>query len=274
MLMRKLAAIMFLLGSLMWQPMLAQEVANIVKAYPRGKNIVVEYDLGADADFVRLYVSLDGGATYRGPLQQVSGDVADVEAGFGHSILWDVLKELGLESFDNETVRFKLGLKLKERWPRETFVTLNAAYSFAPQGSLGFSVGQVKHFGWFVSAMTNGNFGGFRFDGECDKQGLLSDGHLMTYTGEVSKMRFSVMAGGLMRVKGPLLLRAGVGYGNRTMRWKTTDNEWYRNKAFSWQGLDLSAGAQVHWHGLVVSLEAVTTQFQYVETKIGIGYAF
>lgn len=209
---------MFLLGSLMWQPMLAQEVANIVKAYPRGKNIVVEYDLGADADFVRLYVSLDGGATYRGPLQQVSGDVADVEAGFGHSILWDVLKELGLESFDNETVRFKLGLKLKERWPRETFVTLNAAYSFAPQGSLGVSVGQVKHFGWFVSAMTNGNFGGFRFDGECDKQGLLSDGHLMTYTGEVSKMRFSVMAGGLMRVKGPLLLRAGVGYGNRTMR--------------------------------------------------------
>ena len=55
------------------QPLLAQEVADIVKAYPRDKSIVVEYDLGVDADFVRLFVSLDGGVTYRGPLQQVSG---------------------------------------------------------------------------------------------------------------------------------------------------------------------------------------------------------
>ena len=45
--------------------------------------------------------------------------------------------------------------KKTNRW--ETFITLNGSY--APF-SMGFSVGMVKRFGWFVSAMTNGSFTG------------------------------------------------------------------------------------------------------------------
>ena len=265
---------MFWLGMMLMQPCVAQEKTDIVKAYPQGKNIVVEYDLGADADFVRLYVSLDGGVNYRGPLQQVSGDVADVKAGFGRSIVWDVLKELNQQSFDNETVRFKLGVKLKERWPKETFVTFNAAYSFSPQVSFGFSVGQVKRFGWFVSVMTNGNFSGFEPDGDCDRDGFIEGNFLPYYTGETSKTRLSAMAGGLMKVSDHLCLRLGLGYGNSTLLWHTEDGRWLRNTAYSAAGLDLSAGVQLHLNGFVVSAEAVTTQFQTVEAKIGIGYAF
>lgn len=272
--MKRILVIMVLLGAMMLQRALGQEAANIVRAYPRGKAIVVEYDLGADADLVRLSVSLDGGNTYRGPLQQVSGDVTDVKVGFGHTIVWDVLKELAVDEFENDNVRFKLGVKLKKRWPKETFVTFNAAYSFSPQASFGVSVGQVKRFGWFVSLMTNGSFGGFRYDGDCDREGFVDGNYYPYYTGESSKMRLSVMAGGLMRVTGPLLLRVGLGYGNRTLRWQTTEGHWYRNTAFSCQGLDLSAGLQLHWYGFVGSLEAVTTQFNYLETKIGLGYAF
>lgn len=258
----------------MASPSLAQETAEIVKAYPRGKAIVVEYDLGADADFVRLSVSLDGGNTYRGPLQQVSGDVADVKAGFGHTMVWDVLKELEVDEFENDQVRFKISVKLKERWPKETFVTLNAAYSFSPQASFGISIGQVKRFGWFVSVMSNGNFGGFSYDGDCDREGFIEGNFLPYYTGETSKMRLSVMAGGLMKVSDHLCLRLGFGYGNSTLLWHTEDGRWLRNTAYSASGLDLSVGVQLHLNGFVVSAEAVTTQFQTVETKIGIGYAF
>ena len=272
--MRNKAFILFWLGMMLMQPCVAQEKTDIVKAYPQGKNIVVEYDLGADADFVRLYVSLDGGVNYRGPLQQVSGDVADVKAGFGRSIVWNVLKELNQQSFDNETVRFKLGVKLKERWPKETFVTFNAAYSFSPQVSFGFSVGQVKRFGWFVSVMTNGNFSGFEPDGDCDRDGFIEGNFLPYYTGETSKTRFSAMAGGLMKVSDHLCLRLGLGYGNSTLLWHTEDGRWLRNTAYSAAGLDWSAGVQLHLNGFVVSAEAVTTQFQTVEAKIGIGYAF
>lgn len=266
--------LLFGLCCLMLTSAWSQETAKIVRAYTQKKSIVVEYDLAEDADFVRLFVSLDGGITYRGPLQQVSGDNVDVKAGYGRSIVWDALKELHVEEFDNRQVRFKLNIILKERWPHETFVTLNAAYSLAPQGSLGFSVGQVKRFGWFVSLMSNGSFSGFHADGDCDAQGFLPDGHLMQYTGEVAKTRLSIMAGGMMRLHGPWIARVGVGYGNHTVCWQTTDDAWYRNTAYSLQGIDLSAGVQLHWKGFVTSLDAVTTQFQDVELKIGLGYAF
>lgn len=271
--MRKMRLFWVLL-SFLSLPVMAQETVEIVRAFPQRKAIVVEYDLAADADLVRLFVSLDGGATYQGPLQQVSGDVTDVMAGFGRNIVWDVMKELGVNEFQNDQVRFKLNVVLKERWPQETFVTLNAAYSLAPQGSIGFSVGQLRRFGWFVSVMSNGNLSGFYANGNCDGQGYLPDGHLMHYTGEVSKMRLSVMAGGMMRIKGPWIARVGIGYGNRTLCWQTVDGEWYRNTAYSVQGIDLSAGVQLNWRRLALSFEAVTTQFQQTELKLGVGVAF
>jgi hypothetical protein len=272
--MRKMILLFTLFASLAISSVQAQETVEITRAFTNRKAIVVEYDLAGDADYVRLFVSLDGGTTYRGPMEQVSGDVADVKAGFNRRIVWDVLKELDVESFENDQVRFKLSILLKERWPRETFITLNAAYGMAPQGAVGFSGGQVKRFGWFVSVMTNGNLSGFTFDGDCDAQGFLPNGHLMPYTGEVSKTRLSVMAGGMMRLRGPWIARVGVGYGNRTLRWQTTDGEWYRNTDFSQSGIDLSAGLQLHWRRMAFSLEAVTTQFKNIETKIGIGIVF
>jgi hypothetical protein len=47
-----------------------------------------------------------------------------------------------------------------------------------------------------------------------------------------------------------------------------------RNTASSISGVDVSAGLQFHFAGFVVSAEAVTTSFQTVEAKIGLGYAF
>ena len=157
---------------------------------------------------------------------------------------------------------------------RVTFVTANAAYSFAPQASFGLSVGQVKRFGWFVSMMTNGNFSGFSYAGDCDAQGYTSEGYLLAYSGEVSKMRLSVIGGGVIHVAKPLYARVGIGYGNRTLRWKTESGKWMRNADFSTAGLDLSAGLQLHLKGFVVSTEAVTTNFKTLEAKIGLGYSF
>ena len=249
----------------------AQQIVNVSQ---KGNSIVVEYDLANAADFVRLYVSLDGGETYRGPLKEVSGDLNDVPAGYYHRIEWNVLKEFETDAFENDQVRFKLSVKLKEKWYKETFVTFNGAYAFLPQASFCFSVGQVKHFGWFVSVMTNGNFSGFNYANDCDNSGFITGGYLPPYTGERSKMRLSVMAGGMMRLSGPLCARIGVGYGNRTMRWQVADGTWNRNTGSSFEGVDLSAGLQLNLKGFVISLEAVSTQFQTIEGKLGLGLAF
>ena len=250
-------------------PALGQQIVDV---HQSGDKIVVEYDLSHPAEFVRLYVSTDGGDTYRGPLKQVEGDIKDVPSGYNRSITWDVLKEF--KTFESDNVRFKLSIKLKEKWTKATFVTANAAYSFAPQASFGFSAGQVKHFGWFVSVMTNGSLSGFSYDADCDGDGYTAEGYLPTYTGDKSKTRLSVTGGGVMRLTGPLSVRVGVGYGNRTLRWKTSDGSWNRVKEFSSAGIDLSAGLQLNIGGFAASLEAVTTQFQTVEGRIGLGITF
>lgn len=249
----------------------AQQIVNVSQ---KDNSIIVEYDLSSPAEFVRLYVSLDGGENYRGPLTEVSGDLNNVPAGYNHSITWNILKEFNTDAFEEDNVRFKLSVKLKEKWYKETFVTFNGAYSFLPQASFGFSVGQVWHFGWFVSVMTNGNFSGFEYAEDCDANGYATGGYLPSYTGDRSKMRLSVMGGGVMRLSGPLCARIGVGYGNRTMRWKVSDGSWNRIKDSSFEGVDLSAGMQLNLRGFVVSLEAVTTQFQTVEGKVGLGFSF
>lgn len=76
----------------------------------------------------------------------MKGDVNNVAAGFNRSLTWDVVKEF--KTLEGDNIKFKLSIKLKEKYYKETFFTLNGAYSDAPQLSYGFSVGQVKHFGW------------------------------------------------------------------------------------------------------------------------------
>lgn len=154
------------------------------------------------------------------------------------------------------------------------FGTLNFAYSAAPQISFGFSIGQVKRFGWFVSVMTNGSFKGFSAAGNCDADGYLDDGSLPLYTGETAKDRLSVIAGGMMSLTDMLYVRVGVGYGVRNLCWQTEDGQYYRNMAYSVSGVDVSAGLQAHFGMFVVSVEAVTTNFKTLEGKLGFGVAF
>lgn len=153
------------------------------------------------------------------------------------------------------------------------FATANFAYSFAPQASFGFTVGQVKRFGWFVSAMSNFGFKAIQYDYTADADGYV-DGEIPAYSGESCTTRISVLGGALMKVTDPLYIRAGVGYGMRVKSWYTKDGQLVKMPDDSWSGVDLTVGAQLHLNGFVLSLDAVTTSFKDVEAKVGVGYAF
>ena len=184
--------------------------------------------------------------------------------------------EKGEVTVEDTAVVVKVNLKAipKEKKAADskvTFVTLNGSY--APF-SMGFSVGQVKRFGWFVSAMSNGSFTGMGNLSEADTEGFLEDGHLPMYNGTKASDRLSVIAGGVMRVADPLYVRVGLGYGVCNLCWQDKEQQWYKIKEYSFQGVDMSVGVQAHLGGVVVSLEAVSTNFQTLEGKVGVGYGF
>lgn len=157
--------------------------------------------------------------------------------------------------------------------PSVWFATANFAYSLSPQASFGVTFGQVKRFGWFVSAMSNFSFKALQNDYIADADGYVN-GNYPAYSGESCSTRISILAGGMMKVANPLYVRVGVGYGMRVKSWYTADGYLVKMSDDSWSGIDLTAGLQLHLSGFVLSLDAVTTSFKDVEAKIGVGWSF
>ena len=75
----------------------AQDVKNI-ESIRKDSTIVVKYEI-VNTDFnqqfdVSLYVSRDGGQTYEGPLEAVSGDVGKGIREGKHRITWNAVKDI------------------------------------------------------------------------------------------------------------------------------------------------------------------------------------
>ncbi len=89
----------------------AQTVSKVT-AEQQGNAMVVHYDLTTDSPCeVSLFVSLNGGKTWTGPLLRVSGDVGKDISGGSHTIRWEVLEEL--EQLVGNNIQFKVLAKGK-----------------------------------------------------------------------------------------------------------------------------------------------------------------
>ena len=245
-------------------------IVSIVYDEKRGSYILCLRGVDQDWRYIQIDISKNGFMQY--PMEAIQIKNGEYLA-YKLSPMYNI-EESPLEEPTSITVYDEPNLKPEDRWHKETFVTANVAFSFAPQWSFGFCVGQVKHYGWFVSAMTNGSFTGMSNLTQVDTEGFLEDGHLPMYNGTKATDRLSVIAGGMMRVAKPLYVRVGVGYGVHNLCWQDKELNWYKIKEYSFQGVDVSAGMQAHLGGFVLSLEAVTTNFKTLEGKLGVGYVF
>jgi hypothetical protein len=261
------------------QTLMAQQdnVTNI-RAVQNDKMVTITYDLKTKSN-VRLLISIDDGQNYTDTMK-VSGYVNRVvPAGKNRTIRWQAFNDLGYGDYPE--IRFKFITqeppqpqtpKVK-RIPKITFITLNGAYTNTQSPSVGFTVGQVKKFGWFASVMSGFNFAGLAPAAVSDAEGYVGD-ILPFYKDEYAQTVLSIMGGGVMRLNDMMYVKAGVGFGNRSLSWKTLDDRWVRNSGYSAVGVDVSAGMMFRFGGFVLSLDAVTTNFSIFEGKIGLGYSF
>ena len=144
------------------------------------------------------------------------------------------------------------------------FITLNAAYSIAPQTSFGFSFGSVKKVGWFVSAMSNFDFIGFNTIDKPYEEVIL--------TGNAKDTRISVTGGVITKIGGPVYFKAGAGYGMIIRCCETASGDYVEYTPNTYKGVDLTAGLQLNLRNLTIGIDAVTTNFQMMEIKLGIGF--
>lgn len=143
------------------------------------------------------------------------------------------------------------------------FLTLNYAYSIAPQQSYGLTCGSVKNSsGWFVSVMSNFDFRGWKSSEDSSGEIIL--------TGRSSNSRLSLMCGFICG-KGPVGVRFGAGYGLRFKSWEAEDGVWYKYAHDSYSGLDLSVGLQANLIGCSLTADFLLADFRVVEFKFGLG---
>ena len=144
------------------------------------------------------------------------------------------------------------------------FITLNAAYSSAPQTSFGISFGSVKEVGWFVSAMSNFDFTGFNTIDKSYEEVIL--------TGNTKSTRISVIGGVVANIGGPVYFKAGAGCGMILRCCETATGDYVEYTPNAYKGVDLTAGLQLNLRNLTLGIDAVTTNFQMTEIKLGIGF--
>lgn len=269
---RLIAAILLLMGV---QTLMAQEHVTNIRAKQEDKMVTIKYDLSTRSE-VKLLISVDDGQHYTDTMK-VTGMVDKiVPQGKNKVIRWHAFKDLGYGDYPE--IRFKFiteekPLQKPKRIPKITFITLNGAYTNTQNPSMGVTFGQVEKFGWFASVMSGFHFGGLFPAAVGDENGFVGE-DLPFYKDEYAHTALSIMGGGVMRLNDAMYLKAGLGFGNRSLSWKTLDDRWVRNSAYSAVGVDVSAGMMFNFGGFILSLDAVTTNFKIFEGKIGLGYSF
>ena len=270
-----LVLLSLLLGS---QIAVAQDHVTNIRAVQNDKMVTITYDLNVRSD-VRLFISIDDGQTYADTMKVTGYVNRIVPQGKNRTIRWQAFNNLGYGDYPE--IRFKFVTKDAQqtqapkvkRIPKITFITLNGAYTNTENPSVGFTFGQVQKFGWFASVMSGFNFAGLAPAAVSDAEGFVGE-DLPFYKDEYAKTVLSVMGGGVMRLNDMMYLKAGVGFGNRSLSWKTLDDRWVRNGGYSAVGVDVSAGMMFRFGGFVLSLDAVTTNFSIFEGRVGLGYSF
>ena len=75
----------------------------------------------------------------------------------------------------------------------------------------------------------------------------------------------------MAKIGGPVYLKLGAGYGMIVRACETISGEYVEYTPNTYKGVDLSAGLQLNLRNITIGIDAVTTNFQMTEIKIGIG---
>ena len=104
--MKKIKLLILLLVVVQTSFVAAQKVSNI--AYRQEQStIIVSYDLETKTPCkINLFVSINGGTTWQGPLTKVTGDVGAKIASGSHKITWNVLEEF--EELRGDKIQFQV----------------------------------------------------------------------------------------------------------------------------------------------------------------------
>ena len=262
--------------------MAQQDNVTNIRAVQQDKMVTITYDLKERSD-VRLLISIDDGEHYTDTMKVTGFINRVIPPGKNRTIRWKAFQDLGYG--DYPLIRFKFITQdpkpaqstpvVTHKKGMKTFATLNGSYGSSGIPMVGFTVGQYDKFGWFVTLMTGLDFDymGYQVVDHCRRDGYI--GNILPFFNPESKISaVSGMVGGLMRLNDAIYVKAGLGYGMRSVAWQLWEGNYVTNDGFSAHGVDASAGFLFDLNRFVLTIDGVTTNFHVFEGRLGLGFRF
>lgn len=245
----------------------AQNITN-VDANQEGKAIAITYDLGEKSN-ISLYISYNNGKDKTLiPSKYTSGDIGlKIIPGKSKKILWKVLDQFPNKNFEGENLSFIVKAKIAMK----PFLVINGGYSIDSQYMVGITAGQLGQVGWYVKGMMTPGMPK-KTEFSCNSEGYVGD-IMPAYSGKYSAFKYYGIGGMNIRLGIPLYLNAGVGYGQRSVYWETSDANWVQNTPGGYSGLAIDAGLMTSLKNIIVSAGLTIIQSN-VDFNVGLGYAF
>lgn len=247
-----------------------------------GNKMLITYSI-SKAKFYQLfdidvYVSLDNGQNFIGPLKEVEGDVgARISSGKNKQIYWDVFREL--DQLKGEII-FDIRAKVIKDIDYKYFIVYQGN-NISPYG---LKFGHIGLIGWYVSVLTNTNFNMYEYemdndvvqDYPADQYYVLSDKKIYS--------RYSIVLGANYQFLKNLYVSAGVGYGHKELLYEFNEysysndallgNSYLINNSESYSGLEVEAGLMYKWNNFIFSGGGNILNFRRLDWNVGIGYCF
>lgn len=272
-----ISGLLFLFASSM---ALGQGIRDVWAEVSEGKvlvHYVIEGGSFTDRYNISLYVSRDGGTTFEGPMQQVTGDAGkDVNRG-SCVIIWDALKEM---PFTEESLVFDVrGEKHPASHP--FFI----GYIANPITWMGIRAGILGKIG--VYAELRGNLDAFRKSDLTCNEGIITDysaDGYYTFNGTNGWSAFSAVGGVTWQVIPNLYLYGGLGYGKQNYLVQVDQYTYSASEPFGKlyakydgycvSGMEADAGAMYRIKWFLVSAGLTTIKFKSVYWTAGVGVTF
>lgn len=277
-----LKRILFLGVTLLFVQIGRSQTINYNEHHREGNKIVISYSI-ENAKFyhvfdIEVYVSVNGGGEFVGPLVAVEGDVGeDISSGKKKKIYWDVFKEF--DQLKGELV-IDIRAKVKKKIDKKYFI----AYQGNHITPYGIKFGHIGLFGWYVSALANTNFNSYTY--EIDN-GLVNDYPIDQYyelSSEKKYFRYSFVVGLNYQFLKNTYLNIGAGYGYKEQSYLVNEysynNDNYLGESYfkdisnSYSGVEIEIGAMYKLNNFILTGGLSSLSFKRLDWNIGVGYCF
>ena len=267
----------------------SQQVTN-VNSQLSGNTIVIDYTL-TGAKFnqkfnIQLYVSMDGGKTFKGSMKAVSGSVGKNIKSGNHKIFWDPYKDVN--SLDGDIVFDVRAEIINQKIEKHFFVHYTGNYSLRNSNysaPIGLCIGQIGKVGWYVSARLNTT--AFKStDYDFDGTDVVGYNKVLyyEYDNDYKYPSFEALGGITIQTGWNFFLYAGIGYGYQEYYWHINEYDYETNDIesnsylnytdYSTTGIAAEAGFILKAKAVSFNLGMSTLNFSYSNIVFGIGLNF